>query len=169
MLSILSFIERFLGRLEQTFNRQPKRKERPKQAAYIKFNVLLKHVYYYGVSKMSIKAGQSVIVHIDPRDAFGNPAKIDGLPVWSVSNPELASAEALDDSGLRIKVTSLGHIGQVTVDVTVDADLSAGVRTLKGQLVLDIEAGEAVDLGFEVEPMLGRQGGPLQTQWAKEE
>ena len=101
---------------------------------------------------MLIKAGNIVTAHIVPVDAYGNPAKIDGLPVWTLSDPLAITAETIDDTGTKATLSSLGPVGSVTLTVTVDADLGEGIKTLTGQLVLDIEAGEAVDVGFHIEP-----------------
>lgn len=118
----------------------------------IKFNAHIQSIICYEVKKMAIKAGQEVKISIQPVDAFGNPAKIDGVPVWTASN-ELLSLLPSDD-GLSVIATSTGHIGSADVSVVVDADLSVGVRQLAGNVTVEIEAGEAVSLNEVVEPIV---------------
>jgi len=101
---------------------------------------------------MLIKAGNTFIVHIVPKDIFGNVAKIDGSPIWVVSNPDVSVLETLDIDGLKVKFTSTGLVGSTVIGVSVDADLSEGIVTLTGELAVDIEAGQASDLGLHVEP-----------------
>ena len=119
----------------------------------IKFNVQFENNIFFGVESMSIKAGQKVKLSINPVDAFGNAAKVDGVPAWSLSDDILAALE-VHPSGLETILTSLGPVGSVKVSVTADADLTDGVRSLIGDVVVDIEAGEAVDLGIQAEPIV---------------
>ena len=119
----------------------------------IKFNVQFENNIFFGVESMSIKAGQKVKLSINPVDAFGNPAKVDGVPAWSLSDDILAALE-VHPSGLETVLTSLGPVGSVKVSVAADADLSDGVRSLIGEAIVDIEAGEAVDLGLQAEPIV---------------
>ena len=119
----------------------------------IKFNVQFENNIFFGVESMSIKAGQKIKLSINPVDAFGNAAKVDGVPAWSLSDDILAALE-VHPFGLETILTSLGPVGSVKVSVTADADLTDGVRSLIGDVVVDIEAGEAVDLGIQAEPIV---------------
>lgn len=126
-----------------------KRHEQPK----ILFNAHFSSITCYGVESMSIKAGQSVQVSIDPRDQFKNVAKLDGTPVWNLVGEGLGSLQVAQD-GLAVVFISSGLVGSATVEVAADVDLSDGVRNLGGSVVIDIEAGEAVDLGVRAEPIV---------------
>jgi hypothetical protein len=128
--------------------------KRSKIKPHINFDIQVAHTFFYGVLKMKIKAGQIITAHISPTDAYGNPAKIDGLPIWEVSDPTIASIDLLDETGLTAIITSIGLVGEVivSVSVTVDADLGETIKTLSGQLQVEVESGMAVDLGFHIEP-----------------
>jgi len=105
------------------------------------------------ISLMSIKAGQQVVLSLDPKDSYGNPAGLDGAPVWNLVGEGLGSLAVAQD-GLTTVFTSSGLIGSATVEVAADVDLSNGVRNLGGSVVIDIEAGEAVDLGVRAESVV---------------
>lgn len=94
-----------------------------------------------------LRNDQMLPVSIQPVDAWGNPAKIDGIPAWSVSDVGLANVASAGD-GLSAVVTTVGPLGVVQVQVSADADLGAGVRTITGTLDIQIESGEAVSLSI---------------------
>jgi hypothetical protein len=87
---------------------------------------------------------QKVTLSIQPVDAKGFPAKVDGVPVWSVSDGSVANLVAAAD-GLSCEVFA-GFPGTAQVVVEADADLGAGVTPLTGTLDLIVEAGAAVSL-----------------------
>jgi len=95
-----------------------------------------------------MKAGQTINLSISPVDSFNNPAKIDGVPTWVSSDENLLTLNPSID-GLSAVATSVGPVGKVSVTVTADADVSEGIHNLVGVLEIDVEAGEAVDLGTE--------------------
>jgi hypothetical protein len=119
----------------------------------IKFNIINLPYTFFGVEKMALPAGSKVKVVINPTDQFGNRAKVDGIPLWSVSDEAIATLEVAED-GLSSVFTSVGPVGTVTVEVTADADMSEGIRNLGGSVVVDIEAGEAIYLGAHIEPIV---------------
>lgn len=102
---------------------------------------------------MSIRAGQKVSISIKPVDRFGNAARVDGIPAWAVSDESLGSLEITADGNTAI-LSSIGKVGSITVGVSADVDLSPEVRTLDGSVTIDIEPGEAVDLGVFAEPIV---------------
>lgn len=118
----------------------------------INFNISTPSIKAYGVTKMAIKAGNKVAISIDPRDSFGNVAKVDST-TWNLVGDDLGSLDVAGD-GLSSVFTSNGKVGQVSVEVSADADLSESVRALSGAVSIDIEAGEAVDLGVHAEPIV---------------
>ena len=87
---------------------------------------------------------QKVTLSIQPVDAKGFPAKVDGVPTWSVSDDTVANLVAAAD-GLSCEVFA-GFPGTAQVVVEADADLGAGVTPLTGTLDLIVEAGAAVSL-----------------------
>lgn len=88
---------------------------------------------------------QKVSLSIQPVDAFGQPARVDGVPAWAVSDDTLATITPATD-GLSAVVEPIGPVGTVQVQVTADADLGGGVRSISGTLDVQIEASEAVSL-----------------------
>lgn len=90
---------------------------------------------------------QKVALSVQPIDAAGNPAKIDGVPAWSVvgANPEILALEVAGD-GLSCEVLTAGQLGTAQVMVSADADLGEGVKTISGVLDIEVQGGEAVSL-----------------------
>lgn len=92
---------------------------------------------------------QKVKMEVQPSDADGNPARIDGMPVWNISDAAIGTLAAAPD-GMSCYFLTTGVMGTVQVSVTADADLGAGVRALSATLDISVEAGEAVTLGIRV-------------------
>lgn len=106
------------------------------------------------VDKMNMKATQTLQLAIAIKDAQGNPALVDGAPVWSVTDQTLGAVIAAAD-GMSAVFTPAGPLGSCAVQVNADADLGAGVNTLVGELAIDIVAGEASTIaisGVAVDP-----------------
>ena len=89
---------------------------------------------------------QQVTLSIAPVDAKGNPAPIDGVPVWSALDPAIATLTVADDgrSALLVALT----VGHVQVTVSADARLGPDVSTITGVLEVEVVAAEAVTLGI---------------------
>lgn len=84
---------------------------------------------------------------LKPVTSKGKPAKLDGVPVWSNSNPG-AGDLFVDTDGLSGRLTYLDEgSGQIRVDA--DADLGAGVRTLTALLDFTCLPAEAVVITLE--------------------
>jgi hypothetical protein len=90
---------------------------------------------------------QKVLLSIRPVTSAGHPAKVDGVPVWNSSNPNVVGLQVADD-GLSATATS-GDLGASTVSVSADADLGEGVRTIAATLDITVAAAEATTLGIE--------------------
>jgi hypothetical protein len=82
-----------------------------------------------------------------PKTAAGNPAKVDGVPVWSVSNTDALDLVVGED-GLSATVSAKGPLGVAQVIVVADADLGAGVRTLTATADVVVVAAEAATVGL---------------------
>jgi hypothetical protein len=89
---------------------------------------------------------QKVTLSIDPRNAKGNPAPVDGVPEWAVSNPGVGTITPSADGLSATFVATTG--GDTQVSVTADADLGDGVRSLSATLDISVKPGEAVTLGI---------------------
>jgi hypothetical protein len=106
------------------------------------------------ISMLSLSAVQKCNVSIQPVDVKGNPAAVDGGPLWSVSADGVVTLSPAAD-GLSCVISGLAP-GSVQVNVTADADLGEGVRSITGTLDVTVIAAEAV--GFTI------QTGPVEDQ-----
>lgn len=90
---------------------------------------------------------QKATLTLDPRTAKGAPARLDGVPQWSSSNPAVATIEpAADGLSAVVRATATGT---TQINVVADADLDANeVRELTGVLDVEVKASEAVTLGI---------------------
>lgn len=88
---------------------------------------------------------QKVDLSISPKSAAGNPALVDGMPTWFVSDEKVLSLTISDD-GMSATAMATGVLGTSQISVEVDADLGEGVRSIVGVLVIEVKASEAVSL-----------------------
>lgn len=93
-------------------------------------------------------AGKKLI--LKPKDRHGNPAPVDGVPVWSVSDDSLLTVTPSED-GLRATVQAVGPVGTGQVVVKADADLGEGFKEIIGTADVDIVAGEATELAIDLD------------------
>jgi len=82
-------------------------------------------------------------------DAKGNPASVEGVPVWDTSDPSKITVDASTD-GMTATANAVGPLTTtpVQVSVTADADLGEGTRAIVGLLDLTVVAGEAVSVNI---------------------
>lgn len=99
------------------------------------------------VVQMFIKTSEQLPLSISIVDMFGNPAKVDGAPVWALTDVDAATVEVAED-GMSAVVKPTGKAASLKVQVSADADLGEGVKTLLGELDLDIVSGEAVSISI---------------------
>lgn len=76
-------------------------------------------------------------------DAKGNPAQVQGAPVWASDNEAVVTVAASDD-GFSAVVTPAGPLGTAQISVTADADLGDGVESLVTLGSVEVIAGKAV-------------------------
>lgn len=89
---------------------------------------------------------QKVTLRLEPRNAKGNLAPVDGVPQWAVSNPGVGHI-SVDADGLG--ATFFADTGGDTqVSATADADMGSGVRQITATLDISVRPGEAVTLGI---------------------
>ena len=74
---------------------------------------------------------QKVELSINPVDAKGNEARIDGTPEWASTNPSVLTVSGIQDGRLAM-VVAVGVPGNATITVKADADLGPGVKTISG-------------------------------------
>lgn len=117
----------------------------------LRWSLQLDHFKVKGDNHMAvtIRDTEKVGVAIAVVDAKGNPAQIDGAPVWAVSDPAGLAVVPAED-GLSASVVAVGPLGVFQATVQVDADLGEGVKPLIGILDVEVVAGEAAAINFQV-------------------
>jgi len=75
-------------------------------------------------------------------DAKGQPAKVDGAPVWTSSDENVLTVAA-DADGMSATVTPVG-LGTAQVKIEADADLGSGVESLITLADVEVVGGKAV-------------------------
>lgn len=89
---------------------------------------------------------EKILVTLNPTTAAGNPAVLDGVPVWTVVEGT-ATVEPASD-GLSAYIVS-GDVGASTVNIAADADLDEGeVREITDAIAVNVVAAEAAGLGL---------------------
>ena len=85
-------------------------------------------------------------------DAKGNPAQVEGAPVWTSSDDTVVSLSVSAD-GFSATVTP-GALGTAQITVKADADMGAGVTEIITIGDIEVVAGAAVagNLSFTVGP-----------------
>ncbi len=106
----------------------------------------------------NLPADKKVTLSIAPKDSKGNPAKIDGVPVWATDTPTVLALTPAAD-GLSCLVEPVGMLTPgdgskpAQVQVNVDADLGPGVTELVGTLAIDVSAGSATVIDITPGPL----------------
>lgn len=124
----------------------------PGPAVKIVFNATIKgEPTQEGVTMLQLTDVQQVSLTIQPVDAKGNPAPVDGVPAWNVSDATVLDLQVAAD-GLSAVVTAKGPLtpagGSVQVSVSADADLTSGVTTINGSLDIAVVASQATTVGI---------------------
>lgn len=99
------------------------------------------------VDEMFLKQTEQLPLAIEVKDAKGNPAKVDGVPQWSSTNPDLGTLTVSED-GFAATFTPGASLGATVLQVLVDADLGEGVKEILGSLELEVVSGEAVSVSI---------------------
>jgi hypothetical protein len=89
---------------------------------------------------------QAVALTIQPLDAKGNPAALDGPAVWTSSDSTIIDVVAAED-GLTAVATA-NTVGHAQIQVVADARMGPDVFELTGVLEIDVVAAEAVTLNI---------------------
>lgn len=97
---------------------------------------------------ITITNEEKVQVTLTPTTAAGNPATLDGVPTWIVTEGD-ATLEVAED-GLSAFLVSGAADTNSKVEVTADADLGEGVVTLTDTIDLAVVAATASVLGATV-------------------
>ena len=94
---------------------------------------------------VTITNEQKIQVTLAPTTAAGNPATLDGAPVWAVAAGDATIEVAAD--GLSCYLIS-GEPGNSQITVTADADLGEGVVNLTDTVDLAVVPASASQLGL---------------------
>jgi hypothetical protein len=97
------------------------------------------------VTQMFLKVSDQLPVSIAIKDKFGNNASVEGAPAWALTDSSLGNL-AVADGGMSAVFTPAGQVGTLKVQVSADADLGEGVKTILGELEIELLAGEAVSV-----------------------
>lgn len=90
---------------------------------------------------------QKVLISLNPTTAAGNPATVDGAPVWSVIEGDCTLEVAADGLSCYLVSGAANVVNQVTVNA--DADLDEGeVREISELIIYAVVAPEATALGI---------------------
>jgi len=92
---------------------------------------------------LNLTDSQQVALTVAFADKAGNPAPVDGAPVWTSSDETVVTVTAAAD-GLSAVATAVGKLGTAQVSVAADADLGAGNTTITGVIDITVLAGAAV-------------------------
>lgn len=84
-------------------------------------------------------------VSIQPVNAKGQPAEIDGPATWLTDSSDLLTLEPSDD-GLTCLIKSTGMPGRAVVQVTCDADLGEGTTPLVGTIDIEVVSAPATSI-----------------------
>ena len=127
----------------------------PPNAARVVFTTVLEGQSFPGVESMIMKATQEFDALVAFQDSLGNPAPVEGVPVWTNSNESVISMVVAAD-GLSAVVSAVGIPGAGQISVQADADLGEGVTTITGTLDVEIQPGDAVTVTLNTGPLRDR-------------
>lgn len=105
-----------------------------------------------GVTMFTLRDDQKVLLTIQPLDAKGKPAAVDGAPTWASSDETQVTLEVASD-GLSAVASGVAPPADATaalprVVVTADADLGSGITPITGSLEFTITAGSAATISI---------------------
>ena len=96
--------------------------------------------------ELTITNEQKVNVQLHPVTGAGNPAPVDGAPVWSVVSGNSTVTPATD--GMTADLISSDDPGDTIFMVSADADLGSGVVTISDTITLHVNHALAASLGL---------------------
>lgn len=96
--------------------------------------------------ELEITSEQQIPVTLTPTTPAGQPATLDGEPVWEVTAGD--GTVAADPGGMRAMLVSPNAPGDTTYTVSADADMGAGVVTVADTITLHVVNPLAASLGL---------------------
>lgn len=94
----------------------------------------------------SLPAGKQFTAAVAYTKSDGSPGSVEGAPVWELSNVELATLTVAED-GMSATIAHNGAVGSVTLTVTADGDLGAGVFPIVLSETIELMAPEGATAG----------------------
>ncbi|MGH8710513.1 MAG: hypothetical protein ACREVA_04250 [Burkholderiales bacterium] len=126
----------------------------------IRFDVLFKQAIFFEVKKMIIRTNEKFsLVFSAVNSVTGNTVRVDGLPMWSASEPDVVMITVSED-GMTAVIAALAP-GNTNVFARADADLDPGddqVREISGMIDVTVMAIEE-----EADTVI-LQAGPIELQ-----
>ena len=89
---------------------------------------------------------EKVQITINPLSSAGKPAKIDGVPEWTITSGE-ATLDISPD-GLSAFLVSSDNPGDSTALIRADADLGEGVEEIADTVTYHVAGAKAINLGL---------------------
>ena len=90
---------------------------------------------------------QKVLISLNPVTAAGNPATVDGAPVWTVTEGDCTLEVAADGLSCYLISGAANVVNYITVSADADLDGSE-VREISEAIVYAVLAPEATALGL---------------------
>lgn len=140
-VQVLAKLDKVLERLDQIEDILT-----PGPAVKVVFTANLEGSVQTGVENMELRDDQQVALTIKILDKKGNPAQVDGAPVWAGSDDTVILVKANAD-GMGANVVGVAP-GTARAVVTADADLGAGTTPLTGTLDFTVTGGGAVSIAI---------------------
>jgi hypothetical protein len=91
------------------------------------------------MGQATVKQGFKAVIIYSFIKADGTPGVVEGIPVITVSNPDVATLVAAAD-GLSAEITWAGVATGIIVELTADGDIGEGVFPIVIQDTLDFAA-----------------------------
>lgn len=105
------------------------------------------------VENMFMKVEAVADLAVAFKDKKGNLAKVDGKPVWALTNDALGALVVSED-GMSASFTAAGDVAAGKIQVKADADLGEGVKEIIGELDVELSPldAEIVEITATVRP-----------------
>ncbi len=117
------------------------------KAKFIKFFVERKEI-----TMLSMTDSQQANVKLVIKDKNGKPAKVDGVPAWTIVDSSICVVTPAADGMSALFVAVPGTSGETTASVDVDADLGPGVTDIIGVLSVVISLNPAAVVELQADP-----------------
>jgi hypothetical protein len=91
---------------------------------------------------------QKVPITLAPTTESGNPAQVDGAPIWEVLSGDITVAP--DTNGLSGFIVSGSTVGTAQAKITADVDMGQEVKTIEVIFDYNVTSPQAANLGVVV-------------------